>query len=200
MKLEMEVKLKISRSRILDAVRKLRLKLEKMREVYQKDIFLDFSDLRMYRQGCGLRVRVEPGRVILCYKGPKETIAGRKTRMEIEWELGGREAEFHRILEEIGARYRNPPDSLKDLLEMLRDIGLKETVCVEKVREEYLLPSLGCKLCIDRVRGLGEFAELEGHRSLEVVKLLKLEPYVVEKTYAEMIASKNLKCSRESIY
>jgi len=200
LKLEVEVKLKISRSHILALMKRRGIRLKKVREVSQRDIFFDFSDLRLFKRGCGLRVRIEPSRVVLCYKGPKTSIMGEKARAEVEWELGGREEAFLEILEGVGVQNVSPPASLRDLLEMLKDAGLKETVRVEKLREEFLLPELGCKLCIDRVKGLGEFAELEGPACMRIVRDLGLERYIVRETYAEMVASSFLKSFRKSLH
>ena len=83
-----------------------------------------------------LRVRIAGGRIILTYKGPKLDKKS-KSREEIIVELGGAQEAFL----------------------MLTRLGFRKAADVVKRRRVYKLGR--CEVCLDRVRGIGAFVEIE---------------------------------------
>src|SRR5436305_1187725 len=68
----------------------------------QEDCLLDTRDRSLCDRGSTLRVRIEPGRTLLTFKGPLQTSA-MKLRSELETEAGD-SGVLLRILEALGFR------------------------------------------------------------------------------------------------
>ena len=66
----------------------------------QEDCLLDSDDEQLHRRRCVLRVRIEPGKSLLTFKGPVQP-AAMKVREEIETVAGDGETLLH-LFEELG--------------------------------------------------------------------------------------------------
>src|SRR5512139_3443099 len=98
--LEREIKLRcVSIGEARDAVLALGATPARGRRL-QEDYLLDTADEQLRRRRCVLRVRVEPGRSILTFKGPVQP-SPMKLREERETVVGDGEA-LLRLLEELG--------------------------------------------------------------------------------------------------
>jgi adenylate cyclase class 2 len=102
----------------------------------QEDVLLDTADGQLRDRGCALRVRAEPGRSFLTFKGPLHP-STMKLREEVETVIGDA-AVVTRLLEELGFR-----------------------VCFryQKYREEFAHGDV--TIAIDETP-LGTFIEIEG--------------------------------------
>jgi adenylate cyclase, class 2 len=100
--LEREIKLRFeSVDAARDAVRRLGAAPLRGRRL-QEDCLLDTRDRNLGERHCVLRVRIEPGRTLLTFKGPLQPSA-MKLRSELETEAGDSDA-LLRILEALGFR------------------------------------------------------------------------------------------------
>lgn len=102
----------------------------------QSDVVLDTHDARLRDSRCALRVRVEPDRCFLTYKGPPQPSA-MKLREELETSVGD------------GAL----------VLAMLERLGYRVWFRSEKYREEFELADV--VIAIDETP-IGTFIEIEG--------------------------------------
>jgi adenylate cyclase class 2 len=119
-----------------------------------------------------VRVRRKDNKCFLTYKGPKVLVEGVKAREEVEFEVGDCEKAF----------------------EFLKKMCLKPVITIRKEREYWEVN--GATVTLDRVEGLGWFAEVEafGEGASERVRRLASELFPdakpVEKTYLEMVMAK----------
>lgn len=103
----------------------------------QEDCLLDTADEQLHRRRCVLRVRVEPGRSILTFKGPVQP-SPMKLREERETVVGDGEA----------------------MLRLLEELGYRVWFRYQKYREEF-----GCEdviIALDETP-MGAFIEIEGN-------------------------------------
>ncbi|MEM4477192.1 MAG: class IV adenylate cyclase [Candidatus Korarchaeum sp.] len=184
MGLEREVKLRVSHSDFIEALDLLGLTYGFVDSNFQEDIYLDFDDCRLMLNDSALRLRVSGDVVRVTYKGPKRLEFGEKVREEIEGPLGSEECEA--ILRIFGISKECPKD-LMSLLEDLRRFGLSESVRVRKRRKELRVIGLSLRIYLDEVEGLGEFVEVEGDGSMELVRKLRMSCKVVIPSYAQLI-------------
>jgi adenylate cyclase class 2 len=144
----------------------------------QADLYFEHPSRSFALLDEALRIRRGEGRAVLTYKGPKIGAKG-KARLELETDLGD-------------------ADQAAALLDRL---GFKPAGGVKKQRDRYRLD--GIEISIDRVRGLGEFAELEcivpgeGERAEALRRLgqtarrLGLDPGAeIRKSYLELLLEK----------
>lgn len=113
-----------------------------MKAVMQHDVYFDFPDKRLLRDGCALRIREEDGRCMMTFKGIRRN-SETGSREEIETSVESRE-EICRILERV---------------------GLMRICEVKKKRKIYYYE--GWKLSLDNVEGMGIFLEIEGKANSE---------------------------------
>jgi adenylate cyclase class 2 len=134
--LEREVKLRCaSAGEARDAILALGATSVRGRRL-QEDCLLDTPDERLRRLRCVLRVRVEPGRSILTFKGPQQP-SPMKLREERETVIGDGET----------------------MLRLLEQLGYQVRFRYQKYREEF-----GCEdviLALDETP-MGTFIEIEG--------------------------------------
>jgi len=127
--------------------RLVRLGAEKVGTENHEDIYFN-SPYRDFRESDeALRVRRVNGKYFLTYKGPRidsET----KTREEIE----------------IPTRL--------EIIEILRNLGFKDTAVVRKKRKIFRLKNLIVSL--DQVENLGDFVEIESRHYREKEKLFEI--------------------------
>ncbi|RLF24672.1 MAG: class IV adenylate cyclase [Thermoprotei archaeon] len=119
-----------------------------------------------------LRLRQEDGHAYLTYKSLVESTF--KAREEVEVEVG----------------------NAKLMMEILERLGFKVVAKIVKRRQEYKLFN-NCRVCLDEVKGLGKFIEIEviardkdeGERYMvQVIKSLGLDSEkVITKSYLEML-------------
>ncbi len=107
---------------------------EFLKEESQRDVYLKHPCRDFHQSDEALRIREAEGRFLLTYKGPKVGGVG-KSREEVETEVG------------------------EGIAEVLRKVGFEVADVVEKVRRVYRLGKV--TVCLDRVEGLGWFAEAE---------------------------------------
>ncbi|MCS7102701.1 MAG: CYTH domain-containing protein [Candidatus Korarchaeum sp.] len=182
--LEREVKLRVPHSDFTEALGSLGLKYELMDPDFQEDIYLDFDDCRLMLSDFALRVRISSGVTWITYKGPKRLECGEKVREEVEGPLGSEECE---IILRIFGIYKECPKDLMSLLEDMKKVGLRESVRVRKRRRELRVNRLPLRIYLDHVEGLGEFVEVEGEGSMELIRRMGMSCMVVIPSYAHLI-------------
>ncbi len=182
MSLEEEAKLRVSHREFLSLLDGAGIRYQVGQPLEQRDLFYDFPDGRLARADVALRIRVEPGRTLITYKGPRVYSGGVKTRLELEGEPG-----FPEALEALRAVGIQP--ECGDVEKSLRLAGLIPIVEVRKVRTPLLLEGSDLHIYLDRVEGLGEFVEVEGPKEKvrEFIVKLNLVDRSVRETYAEML-------------
>ena len=192
MKLEIEAKVRVNS--LEPAAKKLRrLDAELIETVREEDLYFNSADGTLMKSDCGLRLRrrkyqqrqclniikqkarsVSDGikgdeKIILTYKGPRGKSIF-KSRQEAQVEVG----DF---------------DAAKNIL---LGLGYKERLTVKKVRQIWRLDD--CEVCLDKVRWLGAFVEVEGPNEKSIKKVLnKLDldkNEHISKGYARMTAEK----------
>lgn len=172
---EKEIKFKIKNEKeIQNKLKKIPIKRKK--EVIQEDIYFDFPSKKLFALDKTLRIRKENSEIYLTYKGK-------------------RKKEKYKIREEITVKILN----YKDLIEILKKIGLKPIFKIIKKRKIYFLKDY--QLSIDEVKGLGKYLEIEVTTSKkntnqilkEICDLLGVSlRNVIKKTYPEMLLKKEL--------
>lgn len=139
--------------------------------VRQSDLYFQHPCRDFRQTDEALRIRVEDGKYFITYKGPKldETT---KTRNEYEYPIDG---EFGKILESL---------------------GFTPSGKVEKSRKEYLLENI--IICIDEVKGLGTYIELESDNMDNREKLFKTieklgidRSKTIRKSYLQLLEEKH---------
>ncbi len=103
----------------------------------QEDALFDTPDESLRRRGCALRVRSEPAKSLLTFKGPVEPNVHMKTREEIET-----------VVSDGGA-----------LTEVLEELGLRPWFRYQKYREEFAAEDV--TIALDETP-IGTFVEIEG--------------------------------------
>ena len=108
-----------------------------------RDIYFADTDGRLVRENIMLRVREENGRVTLDTKAPSATVGERFERIEKNYAFSGVSA-----------------DSIVELLALL---GFTPSCSVAKTRQPWEKHSgtTRLRICIDDVKGLGHFCEIE---------------------------------------
>ena len=184
MALEREVKLRVPHSDFINALKSAGLIYELMGSSPQEDIYLDFDDCRLLLSDSALRIRISDRGLLIAYKGPRRFEYGEKVREELEGPLGGEECEF--ILKKLGISEKCSED-LMSFLETLGRLGLTEKIRVRKERRELRVIGLELKVYLDEVKGLGEFVEVEGEGSIELIRKLGMSCNIVIPSYAHLI-------------
>jgi adenylate cyclase, class 2 len=105
-------------------------------ETVEEDIYFNHPSRDFGETDEALRIRAAGGRCVLTYKGPKIGTRS-KTRVEQEADVS----------------------DFNSMKRILLSLGFREFGGVRKRRETFRIG--GVLLCIDRVDGLGDFAELE---------------------------------------
>ena len=178
MKLEIEAKVKVNS--LEPAAKKLRrLDAKLIETVREEDLYFNSADGTLMKSDCGLRLRKrqkEKGKrqkaeekIFLTYKGPRGKSIF-KSRQEVQVEVG----DF---------------DAAKNIL---LGLGYIERLTVKKVRQIWRLDD--CEVCLDKVRWLGTFVEVEGPNEKSIAAVLdKLgldKNEHISKGYARMTAEK----------
>lgn len=132
----------------------------------QDDRLLDWTDRRLYRNRCTLRIRDQEGSALFTFKGPPQG-GPMKIREELETTIGDGEL----------------------LLRMMDQIGLRVWFRYQKYREEYEYKHV--VITIDETP-IGTFVELEGNEQgiKETADIMGFTPsdYVLESYHALFIA------------
>jgi predicted adenylyl cyclase CyaB len=137
--MEIEVKIKIKDIEELKS-RLLALGTILTKGRYQEDNTLyDFPSAGLYKRRCALRLRAENKKTFLTFKGPPLKSRKFKIRQEYETEVKNR----------------------KQLIKILKELGLVPTISYDKRRSVYKKKKL--KICLDETSA-GNFIELEGER------------------------------------
>jgi len=182
--LEREVKLRISHSAFMRALRSAGMTYELKSSTSQEDLYLDFDDCRLMLSDSVLRIRSSGDGVWITYKGPRHFEGGEKVREELEALVGSEECQT--ILGKLGISERCPKD-LERLLGVLNELGIKERVRVRKRRRELRINGMELRVYLDDVEHLGEFVEVEGEGSMKLVRMLGMNCRVVIPSYADLI-------------
>ena len=150
MKIEIETKIKV------DSLDEVSAALDKcgaefVGEFVERDIFFDDCGDRLLSDGCGLRLRRRTGEStesnILTYKGKKQ--GGKyKARKEIEVEV----------------------QSIEDMILLLTELGYERKLEFEKRRQIWAIG--GCEVCLDEIKPLGKFVEVEGPGAAAISKVV----------------------------
>jgi len=165
--LEVEIKAKIKIEGIEHKLSTLGAKL--LGEENQTDVYFSHPCRDFKKTDEALRVRKIKDEYFLTYKGPKldqET----KTREEIQIKVNGQ------------------------ILELLKKLGFSRVKEVDKKRRIYEWDNL--RICLDRVKNLGEFLEIESklwkdkRKIFELLKKLGISTRgLIRKSYLEMLIS-----------
>lgn len=163
MSYEIEIKYRLKDPAALRTALK-RLGAKRLGVDSERNELYDHAALGLKKRGCALRVRqTGPGKGILTYKGPASR-GPVKRRLEIETAVD--------------------PEAVR---QMLARLGFQSKLRYDKVRETHELGN--CLVTVDRLKGHGYFAEIEGPRA----RILKLERSLgfkpsdrEERTYAQI--------------
>lgn len=162
--IEVEIKARIKIKEIKEILDKLRAKFIKEEE--QRDIYLSHPSRDFGKTDEALRVREIKDNYFLTYKGRKFD-PQTKAREEIEVKTE------------------------KEIIELLKRLNFSIKGRVEKKRVLYEWNNL--KICLDKVKGLGEFLEIEGNNLEDKKKMFKLlkklnieRKNLIRKSYLEM--------------
>jgi adenylate cyclase class 2 len=151
--LEIEAKVRVEN---LDAIatKLRRIGATFLHTVREQDLYFNSSDGKLLKSNCGLRLRIRQyqkskakSQIFLTYKGPTGKSAF-KSRQEIQVLVG----DFN-IMKNI-----------------LLSLGYKELITVRKTRQLWQLGK--CEICLDKVRGLGTFIEVEGPKDKTISAVL----------------------------
>jgi adenylate cyclase class 2 len=154
-----------------------RLKIESVGAEYkgkyrQLDLWLDTKNRRLKREKEGLRVRQQDNKTVLTFKKIEQS-----------------DGKF-REAEEIETKISNPTITL----EIFKRLGFETDVKIRKEREIWRIGKV--EICLDKVKDLGIFLELEGSRKdiEEVIKKLGFKnlPRII-KHYKELQEEKRSK-------
>lgn len=148
---------------------------EYIKKEVQIDTYFNHPSRDFAKTDEALRVRKVGGDIFLAYKGPKLDKLT-KTREEIEVKVG----------------------DLKKPEEILRKVGFREVLTIEKERECFRIKDL--YLMLDDVKGLGKFVEIEkradNYEPEEMVDFLKElgvdEGDIERKSYLELMLERRL--------
>ena len=173
MKREIEAKVKVNNLKAM-AVKMWQVGALYLHTVGEQDIYFDDAHKTLLKSKCGLRLRKREKlkgkeEFFLTFKGP----TGRslfKSREELQVQV----------------------DDFDMMKNILRGLGYKGVLIVRKIRQIWKLGQ--CEICLDKVRGLGTFIEIEGPNEKIIAKVL--EKLGLDKTkhipsgYARMLAKK----------
>lgn len=163
--LEVEIKAEVKIREMEKRIRELGARFIKKER--QEDIYFRHPCRDFKARDEALRVRMVDGEYIFTYKGARQD-AETKTRPEIETKVG------------------------EAILDILRILGFSEVRKVVKQRDTYNWNRL--KIYLDRVKGLGEFLEVEGkdwqdkEKIFALLESLSIPPErLIRKSYLEML-------------
>lgn len=163
--LEVEIKARIKIKEIKEILDELGAKFIKEEE--QRDLYFSHPSRDFGKTDEALRVREIKNDYFLTYKGRKFD-PQTKTREEIEVKTE------------------------KGILELLKRLNFSVKGRVEKKRALYKCDDL--KICLDKVKGLGEFLEIEGDSLKDKEKMFKLlkklnieREKLIRKSYLELL-------------
>jgi len=148
---------------------------ERLEAVRERDLYYNAPHRDFGETDEALRVRYAGGRVLVTYKGPKMREFGLKAREEFNTTIGDGE-EFGKMLERLGFR---------------------KTIEVCKDREYFRFA--GSIISLDRVDGLGTFAEIEyagsdrqdAERTIaEIAQKIGVEGTPLLESYLELLLSR----------
>lgn len=176
MRVEVEAKIELGQADLARLASRLRERgFEERGEERELDTYFDHPALRLAERDEVLRLREASTRAFLTYKGPR---LGRKfkEREELEVEVG----------------------SARAARRLLAALGFVEVGRIDKRRR--IFERAGIKVCLDEVRGLGCFAEIElvaedgGRAEAELEKILEeLElgsARILRNSYLELMSSR----------
>lgn len=113
----------------------------------QETIYIDHPSLGIRESGKAFRMRITNGKTILSYKGP---VLDTTTRQRVELEL----------------------ETDENMWKLLERIGFIKDISVAKTRDTYHLD--GLEVCLDNVKELGPFIEVESKSPKDKDKILQL--------------------------
>jgi adenylate cyclase class 2 len=178
MKLEIEAKVKVGRlESVAEKLRRCGAKF--LQTVREEDLYFNSGDGALIKKDCGLRLRKRQTingkrrkvkeKIILTYKGPRGKSVF-KSRQEAQVEV----------------------DDFEATKNVLLGLGYKKHLAVNKIRQIWQLSK--CEICLDRVRRLGTFVEIEGPNEKTIAAVmdkLGLDKNAhISKGYARMTAEK----------
>ncbi len=184
MPIEKEVKLKIDHHEFLNILKSRGFTFRVVMEISQEDLYFDDDQCSLLLADEVLRVRKEGSTVKLTYKGPRTGAGPQKVREEIEGIIGSEECT--KILSKIGINEECPSDE-GSLTRILSRNGFSAKVLVKKERTLIKLDGIDLRVFLDKVYKLGEFVELEGDSSIDLVRHLELACRIVVPAYAHLI-------------
>ena len=154
MNVEVEIKAKLDEGKLTRLQKRLVVDGTRfISDILEKDRYLNSPAVDFMETDEALRIRKKQSvegnhenkgqtRYVLTYKGPK-VHEGSKTRREINITID--------------------PEDVKGMGELLAALGFRESGVVLKRRKKFMYKDF--KICLDSVRGLGEFIEIMWKRS-----------------------------------
>lgn len=186
MTIEIEVKLKMSHKAFLEKLREAGIEFRIIRTREIVDEYYDTADMKLYRNDRALRIRKIDGKLLLTFKG-RRLKRKPKYRLEKEAEMSDKSG-IAEILNLVGIEIPSRELTVRELRDILRQNGFTQILKISKKRSTVQIPVFkDLKIYLDSVELLGEYVEVEGKHSLQLVANLNISDKIEHRTYPEIM-------------
>lgn len=186
MTIEIEVKLKMSHKAFLEKLREAGIEFRIIRTREIVDEYYDTADMKLYRNDRALRIRKIDGKLLLTFKG-RRLKRKPKYRLEKEAEMSDKSG-IAEILNLVGIEIPSKELTVRELRDILRQNGFTQILKISKKRSTVQIPVFkDLKIYLDSVELLGEYVEVEGKHSLQLVANLNISDKIEHRTYPEIM-------------
>lgn len=186
MTIEIEVKLKMSHKAFLEKLREAGIEFRIIRTREIVDEYYDTADMKLYRNDRALRIRKIDGKLLLTFKG-RRLKRKPKYRLEKEAEMSDKSG-IAEILNLVGIEIPSRELTVRELRGILRQNGFTQILKISKKRSTVQIPVFkDLKIYLDSVELLGEYVEVEGKHSLQLVANLNISDKIEHRTYPEIM-------------
>jgi len=184
--IEIEVKLKMSHKAFLEKLREAGIEFRIIRTREIVDEYYDTADMKLYRNDRALRIRKIDGKLLLTFKG-RRLKRKPKYRLEKEAEMSDKSG-IAEILNLVGIEIPSKELTVRELRDILRQNGFTQILKISKKRSTVQIPVFkDLKIYLDSVELLGEYVEVEGKHSLQLVANLNISDKIEHRTYPEIM-------------
>jgi len=184
--IEIEVKLKMSHKAFLEKLREAGIEFRIIRTREIVDEYYDTADMKLYRNDRALRIRKIDGKLLLTFKG-RRLKRKPKYRLEKEAEMSDKSG-IAEILNLVGIEIPSRELTVRELRDILRQNGFTQILKISKKRSTVQIPVFkDLKIYLDSVELLGEYVEVEGKHSLQLVANLNISDKIEHRTYPEIM-------------
>ncbi|RLG45874.1 MAG: hypothetical protein DRN81_00380 [Thermoproteota archaeon] len=150
------------------------------------DEYYDTADMKLYRNDRALRIRKIDGKLLLTFKG-RRLKRKPKYRLEKEAEMSDKSG-IAEILNLVGIEIPSRELTVRELRDILRQNGFTQILKISKKRSTVQIPVFkDLKIYLDSVELLGEYVEVEGKHSLQLVANLNISDKIEHRTYPEIM-------------